>query len=98
MPNPILALNIVASMLKDDGLIYITQTFQKKGFPGLAYLKPLLKYLTTIDFGNLIYETELFELLKKSNMKIVSNEIIKKSIISDNYWQAARLFVLDPRQ
>ena len=57
-----------------------------------------MKYFTTIDFGNLIYEKELYELLRKSNMKIVSNEIIKKSIISDNQWQAARLIVLDPSQ
>ena len=56
MPDPVNALHVTASMLKPNGLIYITQTFQKKSTPFLATIKPLLKYLTTIDFGNLIYE------------------------------------------
>ena len=51
LPSPLEALNVCRTVVKPGGLVYITQTFQKVGFPGLGYIKPLLWLFTTIDFG-----------------------------------------------
>lgn len=51
LPSPLEALNVCRTVVKPGGLVYITQTFQKVGFPGLKFIKPLLWLFTTIDFG-----------------------------------------------
>jgi ubiquinone/menaquinone biosynthesis C-methylase UbiE len=51
LPSPLEALNVCRTVVKPGGLVYITQTFQRVGFPGLGYIKPLLWLFTTIDFG-----------------------------------------------
>merc|ERR1712187_972485 len=83
-----------SSTSSSNSKIYITQTFQKRYTPFMATLKPLLKYITTIDFGTLTYEKDLDSILRKAKMKIVENSIISGSI--DTSLQAARVIVLDP--
>jgi hypothetical protein len=60
----------------------------------MGIAKPLLKHVTTIDFGKLTYEQDLLDILKKSGMKVLDNSIIEGSI--DNAFQVARVVVLDP--
>lgn len=59
MPDPAGALRAVAPLLKPDGRVFVTQTFQKRHVPLLAYVKPALYYLTTIDFGTLTYQADI---------------------------------------
>ena len=95
MPDPLEALSVVAKLVKPGGHVYITQTFQRRGFPGLSIIKPLTKYATTIDFGQLFYESELDAVLvkaEKKGLKLVSNEVIDGSV--DNMFQAARCVCL----
>jgi len=92
MPDPLEALLVVAKYVKSGGFIYITQTFQKKSFPGASIGKPLLKYITTIDFGQLFFETQLEDVLRKSGLKVCSNHVIPRSV--DNRWQSARCITL----
>ena len=40
----------------------------------MKFLKPLLRYITTIDFGQLVYEHELENLLKKSDFEVLENK------------------------
>merc|ERR1712066_1047746 len=96
MPDMLGALKASSLLLKKNGLIYITQTYQKRYTPLLATFKPLLKYFTTIDFGKLTYQTDLEALLKRSEMKILRNDVIPGSV--DNFWQSARIIVLDPQK
>ncbi|GBG29724.1 Hypothetical Protein FCC1311_059452 [Hondaea fermentalgiana] len=98
MPNPVRALRIAARFVKDDGKLYVTQTFQRQSTPMLGFIKPLLKYVTTIDFGQLHYEKHLDEYLAEAakpvdGWKLVAeeNSVIPNSI--DNAYQAARLVV-----
>ncbi len=42
IPTPHKALQQAASLLKPGGVVYVTQTFQRKSFPMLAFIKPLL--------------------------------------------------------
>ena len=96
MPDPLEALIVVAKHVKPGGRVYITQTFQRHGFWGLSIIKPLVKYVTTIDFGQLYYESQLEEVLaaaEKKGLKVMSNEVIPNS--KDNFFQAARCIVLE---
>ncbi len=58
LPEPERALRHCASLLKPDGRIYFTQTIQQQPSRWMEALKPMLKRLTTIDFGRVTYEDE----------------------------------------
>ena len=68
LPDPVQALQLVSSKMintKNGGKIYITQTFQKRVPPLLPYIKPMLKFVTTIDFGQLIMGTRSIRIISK---------------------------------
>ena len=58
LPEPSAALRQILTQLTDDGRVYFTQTFQESRSPLLERAKPLLKKLTTIDFGTVTYEED----------------------------------------
>lgn len=55
-------------------------------------MKPLLKYATTIDFGQLVREDEVLKTFKNSGLELVKHDVIPGSV--DNTFQAAYLSVL----
>jgi len=98
MPSPVQALHIASSFVKPDGKVFVTQTFQRATTPLLSTLKPMLKHLTTIDFGELHYEVDLEEYIQNAeepvngiSLVLEENSIVPGSI--DNNYQAARLLV-----
>jgi len=112
LPSPTEALKMAASILKkknsatstvtdttDGKKIYITQTYQRRSPPLISVIKPLIKYLITIDFGQLLMEEDVLEFFKDESVKEVleleEHEVIKNSV--DSYWQAAYLSVLKTR-
>lgn len=92
MPDPAEALRATARLLKPNGVIYITQTFQRKGTKIMEIVKPLLKYVTTIDFGKLTYESDVTKFCDESGLETIERGVIPDSI--DNYFQAAFLIIL----
>ena len=92
MPDPPAALRAAADMCKPKGLVYVTQTFQNAPSPVMARLKPLLRHLTTIDFGRLTYRSELDGIIKAAGMKVLEDVPVPGSI--DTKAQTARLLVL----
>lgn len=96
LPDPVKALQLVSKYVKEDGAekgkIYITQTYQRKTPFFLPYIKPLMKYATTIDFGNLVREEDVLKTFKESGLKVLEHEVIPGSV--DNAMQAAYLSVL----
>ncbi|MCB9673499.1 MAG: methyltransferase domain-containing protein [Alphaproteobacteria bacterium] len=58
LPDPSKALEQILTQLTPDGRVYFTQTFQEKRSPLMEKAKPMLKKLTTIDFGTVTYEAE----------------------------------------
>eukprot|EP00980_Cylindrotheca_fusiformis_P005106 scaffold1083_cov114-Cylindrotheca_fusiformis.AAC.10 len=97
LPDPCEALRVVRALTKHR--VFITQTYQRKSPPLLGYIKPLLKYITTIDFGKLMTEEESLDLFahiipKECHMRLVQHEVIQGSI--DTYLQAAYLSILEP--
>jgi hypothetical protein len=80
------------------GLVFITQTYQRNVFPLLGRIKPMMKFLTTIDFGQLVKVDEISTLLNDEDL--VSNGLVLKShdVIEgslDTHWQAAYLSILE---
>lgn len=94
MPDPPAALRAMVPLIKSKGgRVIITQTFQKAESPLMSLVKPLLKYVTTIDFGKLTTEADLHCIIKEAGVfETVSNEPIAGSI--DNPFQTARLIDL----
>ncbi|KAL9183405.1 hypothetical protein ACHAXT_005192 [Thalassiosira profunda] len=100
LPDPVKALQLVSKIVKgnsnneaDRGRIFITQTYQRKTPFFLPYVKPLLKYATTIDFGQLVREEQVLQTFKESGgLEVVDHNVIPGSV--DNAYQAAYLSVL----
>jgi hypothetical protein len=53
----------------------------------------MLRYLTTIDFGRLVFESEFDETCRQSKLKVLDKTLVPNSV--DNVFQAAFLIVLD---
>jgi ubiquinone/menaquinone biosynthesis C-methylase UbiE len=78
LPQPEEALNRVCNFLKNsESRIYFTQTIESKKNWLLESIKPLLKYLLTIDFGHVTYESEFIELLERCNLQIIEHTSIR---------------------
>jgi hypothetical protein len=93
MPDPKGALISVLKILNKQGKIYITQTYQKRTLPLMATIKPLIKFITTVDFGKLVTTQGIEETLcGVDGLNLEEHDVIQDSL--DNYWQAAYLSVL----
>ena len=93
LPDPVKALQLVSSFVEGDGAkVYITQTYQRKTPFFLPYVKPLLKYATTIDFGQLVKEGDVLQTFNESGLEIIEHGVIPGSV--DNRFQAAYLSIL----
>lgn len=79
-----------------DANIYITQTYQRHSPPFLSVIKPFLKYVTTVDFGQLVREEDVLDIFKQDGvaevLEVEEHGVLEGSV--DNYWQAAYLSVL----
>lgn len=101
LPDMSGALTAVVPLLKKGtGQIYITQTYQRYAPPLMSFLKPLLRYMITIDFGQLVMEEKAKhffenEVPEKCKLRCVEHEVIKGSV--DTFMQAAYLTILKPK-
>jgi len=97
MPDPPSALRAVLPLLKEKGgRVFITQTFQKQRSAVMSVVKPWLKYITTIDFGQLTTEEDLKRIIADAGcFETVENSPIEGSIA--NPWQTARIIELRPK-
>jgi alpha-N-acetylglucosaminidase len=69
-----LILDKVKDCIHPDGEIVFFQTMFKKKSWLLDFIKPKLRYLTTIDFGKTTYENEFFALLEKHKLSILQDK------------------------
>jgi ubiquinone/menaquinone biosynthesis C-methylase UbiE len=58
LPDPERALRHCCRLLSPGGRIFFTQTIQKKPTRWMEILKPMLKRVTSIDFGRVTYEKD----------------------------------------
>ncbi|GET90142.1 hypothetical protein, conserved [Leishmania tarentolae] len=75
--------------------IFFTQTFERRTFIG-EYITPLvkriLKAITTIDFGNVMYEDEFYAVLDEADV-----EIVRVKPINASYYRTQVLVMARPR-
>eukprot|EP00825_Cyclidium_porcatum_P047818 TRINITY_DN7845_c0_g2_i2.p2 TRINITY_DN7845_c0_g2~~TRINITY_DN7845_c0_g2_i2.p2 ORF type:complete len:124 (-),score=23.37 TRINITY_DN7845_c0_g2_i2:235-606(-) len=77
------ALEIAKAHLNKNGRIFFLMTlFKTKGLKQkmLSYLKPYLKYLTTIEFGQITYENDFKEMLNNAGIEITYQGVCNDSI------------------
>lgn len=73
MPDPSRALDHVCTLLGDGGRVYFTQTIEQSRSPLVEKTKPLLKKLTTIDFGQVTYEEDFLETVSSAGLEVIEN-------------------------
>lgn len=56
LPEPEVALRHCATLLKPGGRLYFTQTIQTRPSRSMEFVKPMLKRVTSVDFGRVTYE------------------------------------------
>jgi hypothetical protein len=57
-------------------------------------IKPWLRYITTVDFGQLVFEYQFDDICKKSGFQVLEKALVPGSV--DNAFQAAFIIVLKP--
>lgn len=76
LPDPPAALRHVRGLLTPAGRIYFTQTFEHAPSRLVERLKPLLRHLTTIDFGRVTYEADFRRALAAGGEAIEAFEVL----------------------
>jgi SAM-dependent methyltransferase len=70
LPDPPAAVRHVVSLLAPGGRLYFTQTFEHARSPVMERVKPLLRRLTTVDFGRVTYEADFRRALDAGGVTI----------------------------
>lgn len=71
LPDPCAALAHVTSLLEAGGRIYFTQTFEHRRSRLLERVKPLLRLVTSIDFGKVTYEEDFVATLAQGGVEVL---------------------------
>jgi ubiquinone/menaquinone biosynthesis C-methylase UbiE len=79
LPDPVAALRQVMGQLTPDGRVFFTQTFQEKRSRLMERAKPLLKKVTTIDFGTVTYEQDFRATVAAADLEIVDMVVLGRS-------------------
>lgn len=79
LPDPSRAVRHVLGLLRPGGTVYFTQTFQDRRSPVLEKAKPLLKRLTTIEFGRVTYEDDFRTVVGRGGLEVTEFTTIKRS-------------------
>lgn len=80
IPDPAACLRHVSDLLGPDGRIFFTQTFQDRPSKLIERAKPLLKTVTTIEFGQVTYEDDFLRTVEEGGLEIVALETMSRSI------------------
>ena len=79
LPDPPKALRHVASLLTPGGRFYFTQTFEHERSRALELLKPLMRLVTTIDFGRVTYESDFTAALIAAGLEVEECKVLHGS-------------------
>lgn len=93
LPEPEKALRHCYGLLRPGGRIYFTQTIQQKPDRWMESLKPLLKRVTTIDFGHVTYEADF-----KAQVRAAGLEFEEFTTLANHGSRTSCLAVARPAQ
>lgn len=71
LPDPAAAIVHVTSLLAPGGRIFATQTFQTRRSRFMERAKPLIRHVTTIEFGRVTYEADFRRTLDTAGVELV---------------------------
>jgi len=91
LPEPERALRHCAGLLAPGGRIYFSLTIQQRPSRSLEVLKPMLKWLTSIDFGRVTYEHPF-----RSQLDVAGLELEEFTILARHGSRASCLAVARP--
>lgn len=74
LPQPGRALEQVRGQLAADGKVFFTQTFESERSKLIEQVKPLLRHITTIEFGRVTYRDDFQQVLAGGGMEVVDEE------------------------
>lgn len=83
--DPCGVLERIKNWLKPGGEVVFFQTIYKNRFRLMEFIKPRLKYLTSVDFGRITYEKDFLKTLQLHNLMIVEDRLIKKEWYKGEY-------------
>jgi ubiquinone/menaquinone biosynthesis C-methylase UbiE len=78
-------LDRIRPWLKPTGKVLFFQTMFRNKSVLIDLIKPRLKYLTTVDFGKVIYNSDFTDLMKEKHMLIKEDRLIKKEWFKGEY-------------
>lgn len=70
LPQPEQALRHCCALLNPGGRMFFTQTIQKQPARWMEILKPMLKRVTTIDFGRVTYEDDFRAQIQAAGLEL----------------------------
>lgn len=79
MPDPPAVLRHVVSLLRPGAPLFFTQTFERSRSRAAEIVKPLLRLVTTIDFGRVTYEDAFRRALADGGVALESMETLNAS-------------------
>jgi len=85
LPNQEEVLRRVEQWLKPGGEIVFFQTMFRDKSRLLDWIKPKLKYMTSVDFGEPVYEDDFFRMLRKNGLGVTRDRILKKNWLKAQY-------------
>ncbi|WP_200192171.1 methyltransferase domain-containing protein [Halorhodospira abdelmalekii] len=92
LPDPEEALRHCCKLLRPGGRLFFTQTIQERPAPWLEIVKPLLRRLTSIDFGRVTYREEL-----ENQLRCAGLEVEEFAVLSRHRGRSACLIAARPR-
>lgn len=75
----------VKRWLRPDGEIVFFQTMFQNRSKVIEYIKPRLKFVTSIDFGDVTYDSDFYSLLTQQELEIKKDELLKQKWFNGQY-------------
>mgnify|MGYP006291782227 CR=1 FL=1 len=85
LPNQEEVLNRVKQWLRPKGEIVFFQTMFRDKSRLLDWVKPRLKYITSVDFGEPVYEDDFFRLLHRGGLVVTRDRLLKRNWLKAQY-------------
>lgn len=78
-------LDQIKRWLNPDGEIVFFQTMFQNRSKVMEYIKPRLKFITSIDFGDVTYDSDFYQLLRQQDLEIKKDELLKQKWFNGQY-------------
>lgn len=85
LPRQEQVLDRVKHWVGPEGEIVFFQTMFRDKSRLINWIKPKLKYITSVDFGEAVYEDEFFRLLSSNGLAVSRDRILKRNWLRAQY-------------